>query len=301
MGHGLSSSIECCQQEPLQRSDNEFKPDALAFRVTGMEESPPDRVRPLKLNLRHWNGPSPSSSFQYETPTIEVDGGAGCSCFIKVDSTTCNGLPSPKHLSEPIKMQSLSYNPTQFEECSTEDTDRSQGRYSNTSVLSCRIKTRKQMQHQEAWVQSAVEGRPVILVLHNSSEVRAGMSGMSAKGDPVPHLRKVHAKYVLDRSHAALSILPQGRIDIDSVVVYMEAIRVISSVPESVLFMAQWGSSLSRMEQNCGVIMQYCCEDETSGVKEICFLEESEAAKDTFIEGLTALWLQEPQKHSLWY
>lgn len=297
MGHGLSP-IECCQQESLRRSDNEFTPDALAFRVTGMEESPPERVRPLKLNLRHWNGSSPSSDFHVETPSSQVD---GCSCSCKVDPATCSGALSPEHLSEPIKMQSLSYNPTQFEECSTEDTDRSQGRYSNTSVLSCRIKTRKQMQHQEAWIQSAVEGRPVTLVLHNSSEVRAGMSGMSMKGDSVPHLRKVHARYVLDRSHAALSILPQGRTDIDAVVVFMEAIKVICSVPDSVLFMAQWGLSLSKMEQNCGVLMQYCCEDEASGVREICFLEESEAAKDTFIEGLTSLWLQKPEKHSLWY
>lgn len=298
MGQGLSP-VECCQQEQLQRSDTEFNPDALAFRVTGTEESPPERKHPLKLNLRHWTNSSPSSAFQFDTPSSEVEGSAGCSCSCKVDPVS--GLRSPEYPTEPIKMQSLSYNPTQFEECSTEDTDRSQGRYSNTSVLSCRIKTRKQMQHQEAWLQSAVEGRPVTLVLHNSSEVRAGMSGMSTKGDPTPDLSKVPARCILDRSHAALSILPQGRTDIDSRVVFMEAIRVICSVTDSVLFMAQWGTRLSKMEQNCGVLLQYRCEDEKSGVKEVCFLEESEAAKDAFIEGLTSIWLQEPQKHSLWY
>lgn len=291
--------MECCQQESLQPSDTEFNPDAIAFRVTGVEESTPERKRPLKLNLRHWTSSSPSSGFKFDTPSSEVEGSTECSRFCKVGSAS--GPRSPEYPRETIKMQSLSYNPTQFEECSTEDTDRSQGRYSNTSVFSCRIKTRKQMQHQEAWLQSAVEGRPVTLVLHNSSEVRAGMSGMSTKGDSAPDVSKVPARYILDRSHAALSIMPQGRTDIDRRVVFMEAIRVICSVTDSVLFMAQWGPSLSKMEQNCGVLLQYRCEDEQNGVKEACFLEESGAAKDAFIEGLTSIWLQEPQKHSLWY
>jgi len=67
--------------------------------------------------------------------------------------------------------------------------------------------------------------------------------------------------------------------------------------------MAKWGGHLNDVEQSCGVLMKYKHQDDdaSSSLRQVCLLEESEAAKDAVVQIFTALWLEERNKHSMWF
>ncbi|CAJ1337406.1 unnamed protein product [Effrenium voratum] len=183
-----------------------------------------------------------------------------------------------------VSMQTLNYSPVRYELCETVDTARSQERYSNTLVHTARMNTRRQLLERQAWLSSAVQGRYATMLL--SEEVVA--------------ISRVPAKYYLDHNHSALSFLPGGK-DISCVVIMMDAIQAICALTDGMMQITQWESHLTEMEKKCGVLLKYRDDDAAQSSREICFLEESEAAKDLFIHVLTVLWLEKPQSHSVWF
>ncbi|CAE7224336.1 unnamed protein product [Symbiodinium pilosum] len=187
---------------------------------------------------------------------------------------------------EPLHMQTLSYSPVKYEECDTIDTARSQDRYSNALVHTARMNTRRQLLDRQAWLSSAVQGRYAMLLL--SSE---------AHGSP---LWRVPTKYYLDHNHSSLSFFPGGA-DGRHLDIMMDAIQGICSLTDSMMLIAQWESLLTDMEKSCAVLLKYRVDDTKALNCEVCFLEESEAAKDMFIHTLTVLWLEKPQPHSAWF
>eukprot|EP00440_Ansanella_granifera_P014528 gb/GFBE01015791.1/.p1 GENE.gb/GFBE01015791.1/~~gb/GFBE01015791.1/.p1 ORF type:complete len:291 (+),score=44.94 gb/GFBE01015791.1/:1-873(+) len=290
MGQGISD-LQCCQQEPLsKRIETEFRADGFGFRVAECDQ---DERLPARVKLRLWaSGDSSSSS---AVPQIEADCDPDCHSRCKEN---CSASPSP---GKPINMQSLSYSPVRFDDCPTIDTERSEDRYSNSSVHSARMHTRRQMLDRQDWLRSAVEGRPATLVMSTPEKAPADGTASGHLAIMRQGLQRVPAKYHLDSGRTALFILPQGRADIASITVVMDAIQVICSVTDNVLFMAQWGSHLTEMELSCAVLLKYKCDNDELGLRQVCLLEESRAAKDTFVNTLTALWLSEPRKHSAWF
>eukprot|EP00434_Breviolum_minutum_P020545 symbB.v1.2.018117.t1/scaffold1432.1/size120878/21 len=104
-------------------------------------------------------------------------------------------------------------------------------------------------------------------------------------------LSRIPAKYFLDSNHSALSFLPSGS----------EIPPAVCSLTDSMMRIAQWELHLTELEQKCGVLLKYRDDDAAQTSKEICFLEESETAKDVFVNVLTVLWLEKPQSHSVWF
>ncbi|CAE7449146.1 unnamed protein product [Symbiodinium natans] len=264
MGHGLS--IQCCQQEQLKRCDGELRTGSPHFHVCDVDK---DECLPERVYVASW---TESSSAQ-----LVVDDERG---------------EDPRHVREELHMQTLSYSPVKYEECDTIDTARSQERYSNALVHTARMNTRRQLLDRQAWLNSAVQGRYAMLLL-NSPEAEA-------HGAPI---WRVPTKYYLDHNHSSLSFSPGGT-DGSHLAIMMDAIQGICSLTDSMMLIAQWESHLTDVEKNCGVLLKYRCDDaKASGCSgcEVCFLEESEAAKDMFIHSLTVLWLEKPQPHSAWF
>ncbi|CAK9035552.1 unnamed protein product [Durusdinium trenchii] len=200
---------------------------------------------------------------------------------------------------QPVSIQTLNYSPVSYDFCETTDASRSQERYSNALVHTARITTRRQLLDRRAWLASAVQGRHAMLL--NSTEEAKCTS-------------PVAARYFLDDNHSALSFLPGGT-ELEPVVIMMDAIQAICSLTDSMLRITQWDLHLTELEKNCGILLKpkrsalwergakqgakqfdllpgkvdmfcnrYRDDDAEQTSKEICFLEESEAAKDEIDE-----------------
>ncbi|CAK9001288.1 Caltractin ICL1e (Centrin-5) [Durusdinium trenchii] len=173
---------------------------------------------------------------------------------------------------QPVSIQTLNYSPVSYDFCETTDASRSQERYSNALVHTARITTRRQLLDRRAWLASAVQGRHAMLL--NSTEEAKCTS-------------PVAARYFLDDNHSALSFLPGGT-ELEPVVIMMDAIQAICSLTDSMLRITQWDLHLTELEKNCGKVDMFCNryrdDDAEQTSKEICFLEESEAAKDEIDE-----------------
>mmetsp|Transcript_15987 Transcript_15987/g.30095 ORF Transcript_15987/g.30095 Transcript_15987/m.30095 type:complete len:260 (+) Transcript_15987:62-841(+) len=259
MGHGLS--IQCCQQEQFKRCDAELRTSTPNFHVCDVDK---EECFPERVYVASW-----AENSNHSAQLIVDDG---------------QRVPE---VPEPLHMQSLSYSPVKYEECDTIDTSRSQERYSNALVHTARMNTRRQLLDRQAWLNSAIQGRYVML-LQTQAEVGAPMS-------------RVPTKYYLDHNHASLSFCAGGP-DAVHVVIMMEAIQGICSLADSMMLMTQWELRLTDMEKSCGVLLRYRSHADTKSVShDVCFLEESEAAKDMFIHILTVLWLEKPQPHSVWF
>lgn len=263
MCHG-TGAVQCCQQEQMERRcDGEFRTGVTQFRC----DVDKDECLQDRLYVAGWTE-SASHSAQ-----------------LMVDDGTDEQRLAYEVAGQPLYIQTLSYSPVSYELCETVDTSRSQERYSNALVHTARMNTRRQLLDRQAWLSSAVQGRHAMLL--NSSDEAAFPS-------------RVPAKYFLDNNHSALSFLPGGS-EIVPVVIMMEAIQAICSLTDSMARIAQWELQLTEPEQKCGVLLKYRDDDAAQSSKEICFLEESEAAKDLFVNVLTVLWLEKPQSHSVWF
>eukprot|EP00438_Fugacium_kawagutii_P030333 Skav223216 [mRNA] locus=scaffold2231:59260:65773:+ [translate_table: standard] len=255
--------VQCCQQEQMERRcDGEFRTAVSQLRC----DVDKDECMQDRLYVAGW-AESTSHSVQ-----LNVDDADEQRFAYQVGG-------------QPLYIQTLSYSPVSYELCETVDTARSQERYSNALVHTARMNTRRQLLDRQAWLSSAVQGRHAML-LNNLDE------------DSTP--LRIPAKYFLDSNHSALSFLPGGS-EIVPVVIMMEAIQAICSLTDSMTRIAQWELHLTDLEQKCGVLLKYRDDDAAQSSKEICFLEESEAAKDSFVHVLTILWLEKPQSHSVWF
>jgi len=115
---------------------------------------------------------------------------------------------------------------------------------------------------------------------------------------------KVSATYRLDSSLTKLSITANQSIEAASPVppigVCIDSIQVICPATDFMLFFDQVQAQLDDTEQKRAILLQYQPANDSQR-KRICFLEESEHAKDRFVQALTALWLEKRSDHSMWF
>jgi hypothetical protein len=192
--------------------------------------------------------------------------------------------------SSPSPLESLSYTPVRFDEGSTIDHERSHARYSKIVVHSTRARTQKRSKVWEDWLRAATVGCSITLLNGITEDAE----------DEVLTMQKVPAMYHLDeRALSKLSILPAKGEAMSAITILIDSIQVICPATDFMLFFEQVGSKLDESEKTRAVLLQYVTED--SERRRVCFLEESESAKDRFVQALTALWLEKRNDHSMWF
>lgn len=208
-------------------------------------------------------------------------------------------------------LESSGYVPVHFDNGTTIDLDRSYKRYPPSVVHSHRARTQRRAEVWSDWLRNAIKGRPITLLQGFQSTRAEG----SCRHDEVQDFscRKVPAVYYIDSNYTKLSILPQatGRTETavgllqdlpaDQLVLTLvvKKIQVIRPASDCAVFFEEIDSELDDSERARAVLLQYVAED--SQRRRICFLEESKAAMDRFVESLTAVWLEKGNEHSMWF
>lgn len=202
-------------------------------------------------------------------------------------------------------MDTLSYVPVRFDVSNTVDHERSQARYSKIVVHSSRARTQRRSKAWEEWLRAATAGRKVtVLVGAGFNSTQPGAAQNALPGD----CEKVSAKYRLDRGLTKISIVPSASCPEDEedntsaltpVTILVDNIQVVCALTEFMLLSEVMEAQLDDSERSRAVLVQYLSEGNES--KRVCFLEESENAKDRCIQALTALWLEKSQNHSMWF
>lgn len=190
-------------------------------------------------------------------------------------------------------LESLSHVPTRFDEGTTTDNDRSHARYAKLVLHSTRARTQRRSKAWEEWLRAATVGRPITLL--------TGFRSPRAAGEETePTCTKVAATYFLDRGLTKVSIYPAGSSNqADAIAFMVDNIQVICPASDFMLFFDQVDTKLEESEKARAVLLQYVTEDTER--RRICFLEESEEAKERFVQALTALWLEKRNEYSMWF
>ncbi|CAE8690700.1 unnamed protein product, partial [Polarella glacialis] len=210
----MGQQMVCCQQERCDslHCDADFRADSIVVRTLDDEYEEADyhqRYSPLKLKIQHW-GASPRSDTDELLFSDER----------RFQASSSSTMP----------IESLSYLPAKFEECSTIDTERSSERYSKIAVVhSARLRTQRRSDIWEGWISAASTGRPVVMLIAAVKEARS---------ESLPVVR-VPAMYHLDRGQNSLSILPTDRGELAVCNILLTAIQVICAATEYVLFAEQ--------------------------------------------------------------
>jgi len=198
-----------------------------------------------------------------------------------------DGVTDPPEQIEPL--ESLSYTPVRFDESTTIDVERSHARYSKIVVHSTRARTQRRSKVWEDWLKGATAGRTVVLITGiQDSEQNTG-----------PSIEKVPAMYYLDRSLSKLSILPANGVNARPLHILVNNIHVICAASDFMLFCDEVDDHLDDTEKARAVFLQYVTEDTER--KRVCFLEDSEPARERFVQALTQLWLERRNDHSMWF
>lgn len=190
----------------------------------------------------------------------------------------------------PVPMESLSYTPFRFDDGPTIDVERSHARYSKIVVHSARARTQRRSKVWEDWIRSATLGRSITMCC-GLDEAASECSALA--------LERIPATYFLDRGLTKLAIQPACGIDMSPINIMIDNIQVICPATEFMLFLDQVEGKLNSSETACAVLLQYVTEDTER--KRVCFLEESEGAKNSFVQALTSLWLEKRNDHSMWF
>lgn len=200
------------------------------------------------------------------------------------------------------QLESLSYVPDRFEEGSTIDLERSDARYSKIVVHSTRTRTQRRSKVWEDWLRDATTGRSVTL-LQGMPSLGLGNDIPEQKAtsqQETPGCQKIAAMYYLDRALTRMSIRPNGDpAHKHAVRLLVDNIQVICPISDFKLFVDQAENALDDSEKARAILLQYLTED--SERRRVCFLEESEQAKERFVQVLTALWLEKRNDHSMWF
>jgi len=278
MGHTGSiatNSVRCCQQEPA----------SLDWA---------DELRRGEVNLQdeHYNGSSTGYADPNQTLAKSVTYLASARGF-----ACCNEQSFDESGTLPLQpLEALSYTPFRFDEGQTIDVERSHQRYSDTLLHSNRATTQKRSKAWGNWISAATAGRAATL-----------LTGIPEPGDQqiTRPLVPVPAKYYLDKSGTCLSIWrPQPGTDAamtEVLSITIDTIQVISPVMDVASCRGHLdASNLSAAEQRCAVLLQYT-EDDKVDRRRACLVVESEAARDDFVQGLMALWLETRKDHSMWF
>lgn len=195
-----------------------------------------------------------------------------------------------------VGLESLSYEPVRFDISPTMDEERSQKRYSNIVMHSTRARTQRRSQAWDTWLRGATSGRPITLL----SNFEHAEKGLDDEGNAKACLR-TPAKYRLDSTLVKLTITDIGGPEPrdEPINIPIDNIQVICPATEFMLFFDQVEGQLDQGEKQRAVLLQYQLSD--SPRARLCFLEESELAKDKFVQALTALWLEKRSDNSMWF
>lgn len=220
------------------------------------------------------------------------------------DYGCCRGREEPTDLiGSGSPLETLSYSPVRYDVNSTIDVERSHSRYSKIVVHSTRARTQRRSKAWEEWLRAATSGRSVTLLMGFSEGSRSGRGTKEASDN----LGKVPALYYLDRALTKLSILPPEDNESDEsgvqpIHVLVENIQVICPLTDYMMLSDEVEAQLDESERARAAMLQFKTEKgEGSEQRRICFLEESETAKDRFVQALTALWLEKRSDHSMWF
>jgi len=231
---------------------------------------------------------------------VQIHGCSNAPDFPDADDFDCCRAPgefTDASLSQPL--ETLSYTPTRWDLKSTVDVERSQSRYKKIEVHSSRARTQRRSKAWEEWLRAAAAGRTVTLLMG------AGFCTprAAASEDSPCQCQKVAATYYLDRALTKISILLPGDADDvkaqPPITILVDNIKVVCAMTEFMLLSEAMESQLDEAERSRAALIQYLAEDNTP--KRVCFLEESESAKDRSIQALTALWLEKRNDHSMWF
>jgi hypothetical protein len=214
-------------------------------------------------------------------------------CRAHEDDDECRGFSS---------MESLTYTPVRFDHHSTIDEERSHSRYSKIVVHSTRARTQRRSKAWEEWLRAATAGRSVTLLL--GSGFQAPRTDKAHEAMELASYSKVQAMYYLDRGLTKLSILPADSDGMDSaaqaITIPVDNIQVVCPLTDFMLLSEVVEEQLDEGERARAALLQYVS-PEGSKQKRVCFLEESENAKERFVQALTALWLEKRNDHSMWF
>jgi len=186
------------------------------------------------------------------------------------------------------------------------DLERSHARYSKIAVHSTHARTQRRSKAWEEWLKATTIGRSVILLA--VTEKAAGgaqpalgdrVGGNTVEASKGARCEKVPAMYSLDRSLTTLSFVPHEPSELSSTEVSIDKIQVICPVSDFMVFCDQVDTCLDEAEKARAVLLQYHADDAVR--KRVCFLEESEQAKDLCVQALTTLWLEKRNNHSMWF
>lgn len=277
MGHSGSaalSSVRCCQQEPAPA---DWADELRRGELRGGE---------LDLQDERYGG------YADPDPTLAkaVASVAGARSF-----ACCRERPFEDAGAAPLQpLESLSYQPLRFDVGHTVDVERSHQRYSNIVLHGNRAMTQKRSKAWGNWISAATAGRAATL-----------LTGL-ADGDqkPTRPLVPVPAKYFLDRSGARLCVRPDrpDAAAAEALAIALDNIHLICPVTDAASVSSHLDvSKLSAAEQRCAVLLQYSEEDGKVDRRRACLIVDSEAARDDFVQALTALWLERRNDHSMWF
>lgn len=277
MGHATSvtAAARCCQEDQLPQYPVEFDTDCPCLPVGGHEA-----VIAHPLTCHSTSDRGVETGF---VQSVHHRSGRNWKC--------CKGdLDEREAISAPAQdLESLSYIPARFDESQTIDVERSHARYSKIVVHSMRTRMQRRSKTWEDWVRAAITGRSVTL-LH----------GLAQTNDQENRsFEKVAAWYHLDRALTKFFLLPERGGDMSPIVIMLDNIQVICPASDFMLLLDQADALLDDSEKSRAVVLQYVSED--SERKRICFLEESDTAKENFVQALTALWLEKRNDHSMWF
>merc|ERR1712232_1353302 len=102
-------------------------------------------------------------------------------------------------------------------------------------------------------------------------------------------LEKIPAIYQLDYGLTKLSILPADGIQMSKIIINVSSIQVICPATDFMLVFDQVEAKLLDSEKSRAVLLQYSAANDGAGEwrrRRVCFLEESVAAKDRFVQAL---------------
>lgn len=202
-------------------------------------------------------------------------------------------------------LESLTYSPVRFDTSSTVDVERSHSRYSKIVVHSTKARSQRRTKTWEEWLRAATGGRSVTLLMGFQDPLDRGTDDTASLDPP----RKVSAMYHLDRALSKITIVPadpdSGESAVPPITILVNQIQVICPITDFMLFTdtVEAQLMLTRMldegDAARAALLQFKAEGDEQ--KRVCFLEESESAKDRFVQALTALWLEKRNEHSMWF
>lgn len=278
----MPPQVACCQPDNYEKSRR--------AEITFWEDGDPD-------GLPQMRGCHPDDCRPVDAHAVLVDAEEWGCCRSRED-------PADSIATSPTSLETLSYSPVRFDVNSTIDVERSHSRYSKIVVHSTRARTQRRSKAWEDWLRAATTGRSVTLLMGTDfqSESSAGTKDMHVQAlREAPS--KVQAMYYLDRELSKLSILStdseSGESAMQPITIMVDNIQVICPLTDFMLLADVVEAQLDEGERARAALLQFKTEGNTQ--KRVCFLEESESAKDRFVQALTALWLEKRNDHSMWF